>query len=918
MPDRDTITLAAAYFAKDEHRQFLPTDSSVVKYYLSDTWSVDYNDYSLINSDISVPSEVLVDGAITTPGQGVAYSVNLVAGQTYLFNLYGSGSNPIEDTLLQVYDGSFALQKQDDDGGLGRAGSLITYTAGYTGTHYLGVFDFAGGTGTFTLDLIQKGAGDVPDTFAGAVAIAEGVSYGFIDGVAPSVYGPPLGETDTYKFTVEAGKFYTIEVAGGADYASNYLALPAGEIDPFIFVYDSNGDLVTFNDDINFNAGDIGSKVGFLATESGTYYLDVQSYTPYTGGYAIGLQEVDLSTLSPLNAINWFSADNIEFTNGVAYVYFGDSDENFNQTADDGVSPMITFDWNNWEKQQIMDALEEYEKILGVDYQITTDLNQATFRLLKTESEDYGAYFFPDDDAFGADQGVGVFNILSGGWSFGAQQSLTQGGYAYAVVLHEFGHAHGLSHPHDGGGGSEVLVGVAGPTGSYGIYDLNQGVYTVMSYNDAWDFHPDGPSPFTAAGVDNGWSGTLSAFDIAVLQSRYGTHAYATGNNVYELKDVQAAGTYYSTIWDSAGSDEIRYNGNRDARIDLNAATLDYSASGGGLISFVDDIKGGYTIANGVVIEKATGGGGNDVLIGNAAANVLSGNGGDDVLMGGAGGDSLLGGLGFDTASYMNALAAVAASLATNSGTAGDAAGDTFNSIEKLEGSRFNDTLTGGNGGDTLSGLAGNDTLNGGNGNDIVDGGDGNDTIDGGNQNDTLNGGAGNDTLTGGNQNDVLNGGADNDTLFGGNQNDTLNGDDGNDTLDGGNQNDMLNGGAGNDTLNGGKQNDVLNGGAGDDVMTGGSQSDIFVISETGGADRILDFARGQDKINLSLIDAIDGGADNAFSWVGSSAFSGVAGQLRAYSSGGNHFLAGDVNGDSVADFTIQTNLLIISADVVL
>ena len=100
-----------------------------------------------------------------------------------------------------------------------------------------------------------------------------------------------------------------------------------------------------------------------------------------------------------------------------------------------------------------------------------------------------------------------------------------------------------------------------------------------MSYNDAWQLHPDGPSPFTIAGIDNGWSGTLSAFDIALLQQRYGVaDPYATGNTVYTLKDVQAIGTYYETIWDTGGTDEIRYTGNRDAQIDLTAATLDYSA----------------------------------------------------------------------------------------------------------------------------------------------------------------------------------------------------------------------------------------------------------------------------------------------------------------------------------------------------
>ena len=859
---------------------------------------------NLAQSAISVPSEILVDGSIDVVGELDVYSFEVVAGETYMLSVYGSGADPLEDTVVYLADDTFTIVNLDDDGGAGRM-SLLTFTASYTGTYYAAIEGYPGLglTGDYTFDIVQQPATDVvPDTFGGAVDLTIGeVTYGFIDSGVGTIYGPNFGEVDTFAIEVEAGKYYTIEVAGGADYASDWFDLPPGEIDPVVVIYGPDGSYVTDADDISFPS-DISTRVSFLAEETGTYYLDVFSWAPWTGGYSITSQEVDLSTLDPVESLIWDSAANIDpGTDGVVTVYFATPGESFGEFADNGVDPLPSFGWNAFEKQQVMTALAEYSKILGFTYVETTNSADADFRLITTTSNQYGAYFYPQDPSYGTQQGIGAFNVDSGAWDFDQQQSLTQGGFAFAVVLHEFGHAHGLAHPHDTGGGSDVLAGVTSSTGSYGVYDLNQGVYTVMSYNDAWPTGPNGETPFTIANVDSGWSGTLSAFDIAALQERYGIiNDYATGNDVYELGDANDPGVYYETIWDTGGKDEIRYSGSRNARIDLLAATIDYTPTGGGVVSYVDDIFGGYTIARGVVIENATGGGGDDVLIGNSAVNVIKGNGGDDWLMGREGGDTLDGGAGFDTASYSDADGGVKASLASNKGTSGDAAGDKFISIEKLEGSAFADQLTSGNGSDVLSGLDGNDTLSGGNQNDTLDGGDGNDDLDGGNHDDTLIGGGGNDTLDGGNHDDVLDGG------------------DGDDMLSGGNHDDVLLGGDGDDTLSGGNHKDILNGGAGNDTLTGGNHNDVFAFTDLGGEDVITDFRRGQDKIDLSGLDAVDGGGDDAFTWVGSSAFSNTAGELRSYSQGGDHFLAGDVDGDGVADFLIETNQAIISSDDVL
>jgi len=181
------------------------------------------------------------------------------------------------------------------------------------------------------------------------------------------------------------------------------------------------------------------------------------------------------------------------------------------------------------------------------------------------------------------------------------------------------------------------------------------------------------------------FAATPMAYDIAAIQYLYGANmTYNTGNNVYLLPDsndphpfirgapnevgevetiiYQPDTAFWSCIWDAGGIDEIRYDvidpdgsvriGERNAIIDLTAATLDYSETGYGVLSYAAFIGGGYTIANGVVIENATGGNGNDELTGNQVANVLTGRGGNDMLYGKAGADTIDGGDGVDTALF--------------------------------------------------------------------------------------------------------------------------------------------------------------------------------------------------------------------------------------------------------------------------
>ena len=120
-------------------------------------------------------------------------------------------------------------------------------------------------------------------------------------------------------------------------------------------------------------------------------------------------------------------------------------------------------------------------------------------------------------------------------------------------------------------------------------------------------------------------------------------------------------------------------------------------------------------------------------------------------------------------------------------------------------------------------------------------------------------------------------------------------------------------GGAGDDRLIGGAGNDLFYAGAGRDEITGGAGADTFQYratseSNAGAADRILLFQSGTDVIDLSRIDAntTNGDGNDAFSFIGSNAFDGTAGQLRVSSDGnGGYVIEGDTDGNGVADLVI-------------
>jgi Ca2+-binding RTX toxin-like protein len=261
---------------------------------------------------------------------------------------------------------------------------------------------------------------------------------------------------------------------------------------------------------------------------------------------------------------------------------------------------------------------------------------------------------------------VGQFNSTISYFTTASNQA---GGLSYLTFVHELGHGIGLLHPHADEPGDNYFPGVGDDAFSTGDFGLNQGVFTVMTYNDGYAEVGISPS------ADFGWETGPGAFDIAAVQYIYGANmTTATGANVYAIPTLNQAGTGWTAIWDAGGTDTLSAQASQlDAIINLRPATLLYEEGGGGFVSRNGGVLGGFTIANGVVIENAIGGSGDDLLTGNSANNNLNG------------------GAGWDTVDYSHVTTAVTVNLATGSAT-GDGS-DTLTGIEHAIGGSGNDIL---------------------------------------------------------------------------------------------------------------------------------------------------------------------------------------------------------------------------------
>jgi len=520
----------------------------------------------------------------------------LEVGATWLYSVDGGSTwQTGSGSSFELAEGSYAaatvLVRQTDRAGNASPasigmGEIVIDQTGPAASQILGFYDSVSSAMSGTL---------VYTDVLGAILIQADSGYGStpVDGYAAAgtVVSLTLGSGNVRQVTANS--------QGNWEYflmASDLRAMGVGAETIAASTTDVAGNLTITTRDVVVNAQAVTSSL--IATDGyGSDYVDALVYG--RAGWTDGIISYSFSTVTGDPNSTWSASEkaaaraalqlfsnvaNLQFVEGVYY------SEDANQT-NMVLSKLPNSNWNG------DGTLADFALPLGDPLSMGTDLNYTV---------------------------NGRFNYEAESWA-----DLTPGGLGFYTLVHEFGHGLGLAHTFQDGTviPQTTFPGVTpGNASELGDNDLSQGIWSVMAYNFDWN---NQPAPVSAL---SGHSTGPMVFDIAAVQALYGANTtFQTGDNVYLLPSADGPGVGWTCIWDAGGNDTLsNAAGSLGCILNLNAYPLEGGVDSSLYVSHAAGVAGGYTVAVGAVIENATGGSGNDRLIGNGIGNTLTGGMGAD------------------------------------------------------------------------------------------------------------------------------------------------------------------------------------------------------------------------------------------------------------------------------------------------
>ena len=726
------------------------------------------------------------------------------------------------------------------------------------------------------------------------------------------------GDNDWYAINLVAGQTYSFALIGTG---TNYLA------DPFLKLYNTSGTLLKSDDD---NGPGASSFIKFTATTSGVYYIDATGFQSNQGQYGLSFS---LGSHPSFDLAMAGGAIHTDATSGIiptwsaigspATVSYGFRESGVAQDAQ-GHSSVFS-QLTSSEIQAVRTILGLWSDVCNVSFNEVNPsgyTNSATmlFGNYISTSDGAGAYAnYPGPSGGVADTS---YNSTSGDVWLNLDSinpsGITPSSYSFFAIMHEIGHALGLSHPGDYN---------ASPSGNITYSNSAQFIqdsqmYSVMSYFGGTE-NGQNPGDFAIAY-------TPMMADIYEIQMLYGANLLTrtsdtiygflnnTGSDIYSFNN---SNTPLFCIWDGGGIDTLNCSGfNQNQNIDLGDGS--FSNIGGGTSN--------VSIALGAMIEDAVGGSGQDTITGNNLNNTL---------MGSAGNDTLIGGFGNDTALYSGNFNEYVVNASGNSFIIQDSRSgspdgiDTLTSIENIQ---FLDQtynlIPSDNEAPSLLSFLPNDNASNVSVNsnivltfsEAVKFGSGTITIHAGSASGTVietynvgspgsNLSISSNTLTINPTNDLgystdyyvtFDSGAitdlSNNAYTGTTTYDFVTQDLPPHLIVGSSGNDILSGSEANDTLNGLAGNDNLDGGLGADFMIGGTGNDTFIVDNT--SDVVIENAtEGSDNIQTSISYTLSANVEN-LTLTGSSNFNGTGNDLNNLIIGnsGNNILDGNLGSDTL------------------